>query len=147
MDNIQFDFLDIEIPDFDPDFFCNWIFLVAEEEDVVLEEIQYVFCSDNELLKINNEALGHNYFTDIVTFNYNEENSCSGDLFISYERIMDNAKVYGNNNVFDELCRVMVHGVLHLIGYDDKNDEDKKVMRAKENYYLDKRNNVSRETL
>ncbi|MCH2235823.1 MAG: rRNA maturation RNase YbeY [Crocinitomicaceae bacterium] len=147
MDNIQFDFLDIEIPDFDPDFFCNWILLVAQREDIVLGEIQYIFCSDNELLKINNKALGHNYFTDIVTFNYNEENSCSGDLFISYDRVKDNAAVYGNNNVFDELCRVMVHGVLHLIGYDDKTEDDKIVMRKMEDLYLSMRGDVSRETL
>ena len=146
MNNISFDFIDIEIPDFDPVFLCNWILLVAELEKIELDNVQYIFCSDEELLKINRESLNHDYYTDIITFNYNEENSWAGDLFISFDRVKENAVEYGNGVVFDELCRVMVHGVLHLIGYDDKSSGDIAVMREKEKYYLDKRKDVSRET-
>lgn len=146
MNNISFEFIDIEIPDFDPVFLCAWINEIAQKENIVLEEIQYVFCSDEELLKINRESLNHDYYTDIITFNYNEEDSCAGDLFISYDRVKENAKDYGNGNVHDELCRVMAHGILHLIGFDDKLEEDRLVIRKKEEECLKLREIVSRET-
>jgi len=100
-------------------------------------EITLVFCSDSYLLDINKKYLNHNYFTDIITFNYVNENIISGDLFISIDRIRENANEYGIT-VVNELYRVIFHGVLHLIGYNDKTDDEKKIMREKEDYYLKK---------
>ena len=85
--------------------------------------------------------LQHDYFTDIITFDYCEKNILSGDLFISVDSVRENAFFY-NTEFDDELNRVIVHGLLHLIGYDDHSEEDQKIMRKKENYYLDLRNHI-----
>ncbi|PIF05313.1 MAG: rRNA maturation RNase YbeY [Draconibacterium sp.] len=98
-------------------------------------DISIIFCSDGYLLKMNQTYLNHNYFTDIITFDYVENNIISGDLFISYDRVIENAKIY-QTKVEQELLRVIFHGVLHLIGYNDKMKEEKEIMREKENYYL-----------
>ncbi len=97
--------------------------------------LSFIFCSDNYLLEMNINYLNHNYFTDIITFNYVKENTIAGDLFISIERVGENAKTF-NNSFLKELYRVVFHGVLHLIGYNDKTEEEKKVMREKEDFYL-----------
>lgn len=97
--------------------------------------ISIIFCSDNYLLDINVNYLNHNYFTDIITFNYVEGSVISGDLFISVERVKENAVDY-NIPWIKELYRVVFHGVLHLVGYNDKSEEEKKLMREKEDYYL-----------
>lgn len=97
--------------------------------------ISIIFCSDNYLLDINVNYLTHNYFTDIITFNYVEGSVISGDLFISVERVKENAVDY-NIPWIKELYRVVFHGVLHLVGYNDKSEEEKKLMREKEDYYL-----------
>jgi rRNA maturation RNase YbeY len=98
-------------------------------------EISIIFCSDKYLLEINTEYLKHNYFTDIITFNYVEGNIISGDLFISTERVKENATEYGASFI-KELYRVIFHGVLHLVGYNDKTEDEKKIMREKEDFYL-----------
>ena len=100
-----------------------------------LGEVSIIFCSDNFLLDINKEYLNHNYFTDIITFNYVEDTTISGDLFISVDRVRENAREY-KTSFEKELFRVIFHGVLHLIGYNDKTKEELKVMREKENFYL-----------
>ncbi|NOQ72299.1 MAG: rRNA maturation RNase YbeY [Crocinitomix sp.] len=139
MDNeILYNFIDIEIPDFNPEFFSLWINQVVVDNDFQLGELSYVFCTDNYLLEMNKEHLNHDYYTDIITFNYNVDFSLSGDLFISYDRIVDNAKELGVS-VFDELSRVMIHGVLHLLGNNDKSDEEQIRMTRLENECLDKR--------
>ncbi len=139
MDNeILYNFIDIEIPDFNPEFFGLWISDIIKVYGMEMGELSYIFCSDEYLLEMNREHLNHDYYTDIITFNYNEGVSLSGDLFISYDRIEDNAITHGVS-VYDELCRVMAHGVLHLCGFDDKSEEDKIEMRVKENECLDKR--------
>lgn len=108
---------------------------LAESENRTLGDISYILCSDNYLLEINRQYLNHDYFTDVITFDYSEENVISGDIFISVDTVADNAKEY--NVTFEiELERVMVHGVLHLVGYNDKSDSEVKQMRAKENQYL-----------
>jgi len=107
--------------------------LIAEGKDG--GEITYVFCNDNYLGKMNEKYLKHNTLTDIITFDYSEEGILSGDIFISIERIKENAESYGAT-LDAELGRVMAHGVLHLMGYKDKTPEDKKVMRSKEDFYL-----------
>lgn len=108
--------------------------LVANEGKI-MGDINYILCSDTYLLEMNKQYLKHDYYTDVITFDYCEDNVMSGDIFISVDTVRDNAKEY--EVTFEkELQRVMVHGVLHLAGYKDKTDEDSKVMRAKENQYL-----------
>lgn len=100
-------------------------------------EISLIFCSDKYLLKINQKYLKHNYLTDIITFDYVKKNTISGDLFISIDRVKENASKF-NTSWTKELFRVIFHGILHLIGYNDKTEEERKIMREKEDYYLNK---------
>ena len=113
----------------------EWLRLVAESEVFTLGNISVIFCSDNYILDINQKYLQHDYFTDIITFDYSEGGRISGDLFISVDSVRENSVEYGTE-FEDELHRVIVHGILHLIGYDDHTEEDVKVMRSKEDYYL-----------
>lgn len=119
----------------------RWLKFVAESELKRLGDISVIFCSDNYILDVNIKYLQHDYFTDIITFDYCEGNKLNGDLFISIDSVRENASFYGTEFA-DELNRVIVHGVLHLIGYDDHTEEDIKVMRSKENYYLSQREKV-----
>jgi len=113
----------------------QWLKLVAESEIRRIGNINIIFCSDNYILDINQRYLQHDYFTDIITFDYCEGDKLSGDLFVSIDSVRENSIEYGTEFV-DELNRVIVHGVLHLIGYDDHCEKDIKMMRKKENYYL-----------
>jgi rRNA maturation RNase YbeY len=117
----------------------QWLKAVAAEEGKKIGELNYVFCSDEYLLKINQDYLQHDTLTDIVTFDNSESPKLiEGDIFISYERVVENgAKL---NTADSELQRVMVHGLLHLCGYKDKAKADKSLMTEKEDYYLAKRN-------
>ena len=119
----------------------RWLRMVAESEVKRLGDISIIFCSDNYILDVNQRYLEHDYFTDIITFDYCEGNRLSGDLFISVDSVRENSLEYGTE-FKDELNRVIVHGVLHLIGYDDHTDEDVMTMREKENYYLDIRSHL-----
>ena len=114
-----------------------WINSVIKEEGMVIGELVYVFCNDEYLLKKNIKFLKHNTLTDVITFDYSEEEIISGDILISTERVIENAKIF-NVNYLTELHRVMVHGLLHLLGYKDKIEKDANTMREKENYYLNK---------
>ncbi len=117
----------------------RWLKMVAGSEIKTLGDISIIFCSDNYILDVNIRYLHHDYFTDVITFDYCEGNKLSGDLFISIDSVRENSIEFGTE--FDEeLHRVIVHGVLHLIGYDDHTPEDQKIMRAKEDYYLSLRN-------
>ena len=113
----------------------RWLRFVAESELRRLGELSVIFCSDHDLLDLNLKYLGHDYFTDIITFDYCEGKTLSGDLFISIDSVRENAEHYGAS-FEDELDRVIVHGLLHLVGYDDHSEEEIAQMRAKENYYL-----------
>lgn len=113
----------------------QWLRLVAESEVYTLGNISVIFCSDNYILDINQRYLQHDYFTDIITFDYTEGTKISGDLFVSVDSVKENSVEYGVE-FEDELHRVIVHGILHLIGYDDHTEEDIRVMRSKEDYYL-----------
>lgn len=113
----------------------KWLRFVAGSELRRLGDVNIIFCSDNYILDINMKYLQHDYFTDIITFDYCEGETLSGDLFISIDSVRDNAQFYGSTFA-DELNRVMVHGILHLIGYDDHTPDEQKQMREKENYYL-----------
>jgi rRNA maturation RNase YbeY len=113
----------------------NWI----EKSIIALglepSEISIIFCDDEYLRIINTQYLGHNYYTDIITFDYSSNNQISGDLFVSTDRVIENA--HKNNVTFiDELYRVIIHGVLHLCGFNDKSDEEKVEIRKKENHFL-----------
>jgi rRNA maturation RNase YbeY len=116
----------------------RWLKMVAGSEMRRLGAVNIIFCSDNYILDVNMKYLQHDYFTDIITFDYCEKDILSGDLFISIDSVRENAQFYGTEFV-DELNRVMVHGLLHLIGYDDHTEADIAVMRQKENYYLQMR--------
>lgn len=113
----------------------KWLSLVAESEIRRIGDINIIFCSDNYLLDINQRFLQHDYFTDIITFDYCEGEYLSGDLFISIDSVRENSIEF-KTDFTEELSRVIVHGVLHLIGYDDHTKKDQKLMREKENYYL-----------
>ena len=119
----------------------NWINNSIEQEQLQKGEINYIFTSDKYLLEVNKEYLSHNYYTDIITFNYCEENIINGDIFISIDTVKNNSKRF-NVSFTEELHRVMINGVLHLLGYDDHSDEEKIEMREKENYYLDRLKNL-----
>jgi rRNA maturation RNase YbeY len=116
----------------------NWIKSVVTEEKKRVGEISFVFCSDDYLLEINKQFLQHDYYTDIISFDYCEEDLLSGDLMISIDRVKENA-IEQKVDFLTELNRVMIHGVLHLIGYSDKLPKEKKIMREKEDYYLSQR--------
>jgi len=114
-----------------------WITNTISSEAYKLEEINYVFCDDEYLHKLNVEFLNHDTLTDIISFDYSIGKIIQGDIFISVERVADNAKDFGVS-FEDELKRVVIHGVLHYCGYKDKTDDDAKLMRKKENHYLSK---------
>ena len=117
--------------------FIRWIKNVILEENKELGEVNYIFCDDKYLLEKNIKYLDHNTLTDIITFNYCEGNVISSDIIISIERIMENSSIF-ENSFSEELNRVMVHGILHLIGYNDKTDGEKEIIRKKEDYYVNK---------
>lgn len=120
----------------------RWLKMVAESEIKRIGDISIIFCSDNYILDVNIKYLQHDYFTDIITFDYCEGNKLSGDLFISIDSVRENASFYGAE-FDDELNRVIVHGLLHLIGYDDHTGDDQKIMRSKEDYYLELRKSIA----
>jgi len=140
---IDFEFIDLEIPGFDSEFFVFTINELIKSENFVEGEITIVFCNDDYLLDMNRTYLNHDYYTDIITFDYSEDIIISGDLFVSIDRIIENSSSF-DVSFNHELSRVIYHGVLHLCGYKDKSEDELKAMRAKENYYLEKF--VSRET-
>ena len=113
----------------------TWIKIITEKEKKVLGNLNYTFVSDESLLEINTEYLNHNTYTDIITFDYCEDKKISGDIFMSVDRIRENAKKFGVD-FEEELHRVMIHGVLHLCGYKDKTKSDSDLMRKKENASL-----------
>ena len=113
----------------------KWISGVISSEEFKEDEINYVFCDDEYLHKINVEFLNHDTLTDIISFDYSIGKIIQGDIFISIERVRDNAADF-KTPFNEELKRVIVHGVLHYCGYKDKTDEDASLMREKENHYL-----------
>jgi rRNA maturation RNase YbeY len=113
----------------------KWIEFAIHQENKVLGEIDYVFCEDNYLLEMNIKTMKHNTLTDIISFDYTIQDIISGDIYISTERVEDNAK-YFKTKFKDELHRVMIHGIMHYCGYNDKSPKEKKMMRSKEDYYL-----------
>lgn len=117
----------------------KWIKNAILQEKYSLGELNYIFCDDTYLLKINREYLNHDTLTDIISFDYTIGKQINGDIYISIDRIKENAKLY-KTTFYNEFLRVMIHGVLHYCGYKDKTDADKKIMRSKEDYYLSLQN-------
>ena len=114
---------------------ADWIEQVVTKDRKILGDVCFIFCSDNYLLNINNEYLKHNYFTDVITFDYSDNIILSGDIFISIDRVKENSNdlsISFNN----ELLRIIIHGVLHLIGYNDKSDKEKLLMTSMEDESL-----------
>ncbi|SMC31877.1 rRNA maturation RNase YbeY [Moheibacter sediminis] len=115
----------------------NWLKESAANEGYKIGDINYIFCDDEYLLQINKEYLQHDYYTDVIGFQYSEGNVISGDIYISVERIEDNAKQ--NEIEFkNELARVVIHGILHFMNYKDKTDKEAKKMREMESQYISK---------
>lgn len=112
-----------------------WIEKIIITEEKRLGEINYIFCDDEYLLKINQDFLQHDYYTDIITFDQVRGKTISGEIFVSLQRIKDNASLI-SKNYEEEKKRVIAHGILHLCGYKDKTEEEQKTMRAKEDFYL-----------
>ena len=119
----------------DSDKIRIWIKDIIKKEKKTLGDITYIFCDDDYLLERNKEFLDHNTLTDIITFNYCIDNNISSDIMISIDRVKENSITF-ENSFNEELKRVMIHGILHLIGYNDKSDKEKELMREKENFYL-----------
>ncbi|MDX1272723.1 rRNA maturation RNase YbeY [Bizionia paragorgiae] len=113
----------------------TWLMSVISAENCSISEINYIFCDDDYLHKLNVEFLEHDTLTDVIGFDYSVGKQLEGDIFISTERVADNAKDL-EVSFNDELCRVMVHGLLHFCGYKDKTSEEAKEMRSKEDSYL-----------
>lgn len=120
-----------------PENTSRWLAEIIKQEQKKEGDINYIFCDDEYLLQINRDFLQHDYYTDIITFDYVKGKIISGDIFVSLQRIQDNANNL-NCDYSNELRRVLAHGILHLCGYHDKTADEQKSMRAKENFYLQK---------
>ncbi|RKS96574.1 rRNA maturation RNase YbeY [Chryseobacterium defluvii] len=117
--------------------YTKWLEDIILSEEKKPGEINYIFCDDEYLLKVNQDYLQHDYYTDIITFDYVKGKTISGEIFVSLQRISDNASTL-SKNYEEELRRVLAHGILHLCGYKDKTEEEEKEMRRKEDVYLAK---------
>lgn len=111
--------------------FSDWISKVILSENKKEGDINYIFCDDEYILEINKQYLDHDYYTDIISFDYSVGNELNGDIFVSIERVKENATDF-NATFDDELKRVIIHGILHYCGYKDKSEEDEALMRSKE---------------
>ena len=118
----------------------SWLVMVAGKHKQTIRHISYIICSDEYLLKLNQETFDHDYYTDVITLDYSPEgsNEVMGDIFISIDRVRENAESFSVNHI-DELHRVMVHGLLHLLGFDDKSEESAQIMRTEEDLSLNLR--------
>ncbi|MCF8410128.1 MAG: rRNA maturation RNase YbeY [Crocinitomicaceae bacterium] len=132
---IEIEMINIEVPEFNPEFFVLALSKTIQEEGFLLGDITVIFVTDGYLLEMNKKHLNHDYYTDIITFDYCEGNIISGDLFISLDRVRENASIFDTPFLL-ELKRVMIHGVLHLCGHKDKTKEEEENMRSLENKYL-----------
>ena len=132
---VEVHFEDVDELDLNTNEVSDWLEKVSSLEGFNLGDVTLIFCSDDYLLEMNRKHLDHDYYTDIITFDYSEENVIAGDLFISVDRVKDNANT--QQEMFHvELLRVIVHGALHLMGYKDKSKEEEVLMRKKEDWAL-----------
>lgn len=129
--SISFNTENIELPEINKSRVSNWIKDIASKYNKRVGELSYLFCDDNKILEVNRQYLQHDFYTDIITFDYSERNKISGDIFISLDTVRSNAQLF-DTNFIDELHRVIIHGVLHLCGIDDITDEQERKMRKAE---------------
>ncbi|WP_026754350.1 rRNA maturation RNase YbeY [Sediminibacter sp. Hel_I_10] len=123
----------------DEALFTDWISQALEDEEKSEGEINYIFCDDEYLYEMNVKYLNHDTYTDVISFDYSIGNEIHGDIYISIDRVVENAKEF-NSEFINELQRVMIHGILHFCGYKDKSEDEAKLMRHKEDFYLAKLN-------
>lgn len=121
--------------------FSKWISYTISEEHCKLGDIDYIFCSDDYLYNLNVDFLNHDTLTDIISFDYSVGKELHGEIYISVDRVKENASDF-KVSFNDEIARVIIHGILHYCGYKDKSDADAKLMRSKEDYYLEKLNST-----
>ena len=131
---INYFFENIDPKDIHPNT-SKWLENLIISENKKPGDINYIFCDDEYLLKVNQDFLDHDYFTDIITFDYVKGKTISGDIFVSLPRILDNASTL-SQNFEKEFNRVLAHGILHLCGYKDKTEDEQTQMRAKEDFYI-----------
>lgn len=127
----------VRLPKFKKRETSNWIKSVAADYNKRVGDIAYIFCSDKKILEVNNEYLQHDYYTDIITFDYTEDDIISGDMFISLDTVKSNSEQF-NTNYDEELQRIIIHGVLHLCGINDKAPGEREYMTECENKALTK---------
>lgn len=137
---IEFHYKDVAFRLANESAIAGWLSQVVQAHKSTLGDINIIFCDDAALLQLNTAYLQHNTLTDIITFDYTEEGELSGDLFISIERATENAEIY-TVTLGEELARLFVHGILHLVGYQDKTKEEKNAMTEKENEHLSQLSN------
>ncbi len=133
---ISYNVIDIKMPDFSHRETTAWVRAVAATYGKRVGEVAYIFCNDDKILEVNRQYLQHDYFTDIITFDYCEGDMISGDLFISLDTVRSNAELF-NKTYDEELHRVIIHGILHLVGINDKGPGEREIMEAAENKALE----------
>ena len=133
---ITFQSEEIEHPQIDERKLSLWIEIVAKKHNREIGEISYLFCNDEKILKVNQEYLNHDFYTDIITFNYSEGNMISGDIIISLQTVESNSQMY-KTDYNEELHRVIIHGILHLCGLNDLTEEEENAMRDAEDSALE----------
>lgn len=135
MSTINFTVKKIAMPEFDQERAKDWIIEVASRHEKKVGDLTYVFCNDEKILEVNRQFLQHDYYTDIITFDYSNKRRISGDMFISLDTVKSNAELFGR--AYDEeFMRVIIHGVLHLCGINDKGEGEREIMERHENEAL-----------
>ena len=129
---ITYNVIDVKMPEISHRETTKWVRAVAASYGKRVGEVAYVFCNDDKILEVNRQYLKHDYFTDIITFDYCEGDMLSGDLFISLDTVRTNAELF-HKTYDDELHRVIIHGILHLVGINDKGPGEREIMEAAEN--------------
>ncbi len=132
---VDFNFENVDDLYLDFDLISKWIKKIVSRETFVLGELSYIFCDDTTILEINQNFLNHDYYTDVITFDYTEGKVVSGDIYVSLTTVASNAKLF-NTPFLQELHRVIIHGVFHLCGFKDKSEKDEQLMRSKEDEAL-----------
>ena len=133
---ITYNVIDVKMPEISHRETTKWVRAVAASYGKRVGEVAYVFCNDDKILEVNRQYLKQDYFTDIITFDYCEGDMLSGDLFISLDTVRTNAELF-HKTYDDELHRVIIHGILHLVGINDKGPGEREIMEAAENKALD----------
>lgn len=132
----------VELPELDYARLERWIIAVAESHGKITGDLSYIFCDDAHILQVNRQYLQHDYFTDIITFDNSRGKKISGDMFISLDTVESNARLVSHESYLRELHRVIIHGVLHLCGINDKGPGEREIMEQNENQALNMLENV-----